>query len=181
MPFSANCPACGAPVVFKSSASFHAVCEFCRSTLVRQGGNLENLGRMADLIEDASPIRLSTEGQYHGVHFAVVGRIQLRYRAGIWNEWHVLFDDQRSGWLSDANGEYLITFLTPPGTALPEFARIMPDDELKLAGRDFVVTDLEEAMCIAGEGELPFAFGASASGSGAGVAGAAVAAGPSWR
>ena len=160
MPFSATCPACGAPVVFKSSASFHGVCEFCRSTLVRHGGNLENLGRMADLVEDASPIRLGTEGRYRGVHFAVIGRIQLRYRAGVWNEWHVLFDDLRGGWLSDANGEYLITFLTPPGATLPEFARIMPDDELKLAGRNLVVTDLEEAMCVAGEGELPFAFGA---------------------
>jgi ribosomal protein S27E len=115
MPFSANCPACGAPVVFKSSASFHGVCEYCRSTLVRHGGNLENLGRMADLVEDASPIRLGTEGIYKGVHFAVIGRIQLSYAAGVWNEWHVLFDDQRGGWLSDANGEYLITFLTPPG------------------------------------------------------------------
>jgi hypothetical protein len=36
----------------------------------------------------------------------------------------------------------------------------MPNDELKLAGRDFTVTNLEEALCIAGEGELPFAFGA---------------------
>lgn len=160
MPYSASCPSCGAPIVFKSSASFHAVCEFCRSTVVRRGANLENLGRMADLVEDASPIRIGTEGQYRGVHFAVIGRIQLRYRAGVWNEWHVLFDDQRSGWLSDAGGEYLITFLTPPGSALPEFTRIMPDDQLKLAGRDFVVTDLEEAMCLAGEGELPFAFGA---------------------
>jgi ribosomal protein S27E len=160
MPFSANCPSCGAAVVFKSSASFHGVCEFCRSTLVRHGANLENLGRMADLIEDASPIRLGTEGQYRGVHFAVIGRIQLRYTAGVWNEWHVLFDDQRGGWLSDANGEYLISFLTPPGATLPEFAALMPNDEIKAAGRDFVVTDIEEAMCIAGEGELPFAFGA---------------------
>ena len=160
MPFSANCPTCGAPVVFKSSASFHGVCEFCRSTLVRHGGNLENLGRMADLIEDASPIRIGTEGQYHGVHFAVIGRIQLRYAAGVWNEWHVLFDDMRGGWLSDANGEYLVTFLKAPGAALPEFAKLMPNDELTLAGKDFVVTDLEEAMCIAGQGELPFAFGA---------------------
>jgi len=160
MPFSANCPACGAPVVFKSSASFHAVCEFCRSTLVRHGGDLENLGRMADLLEDASPIRLGTEGQYQGVHFAVVGRIQLKYVVGIWNEWHLLFDDQRGGWLSDAGGEYAISFLTPPDATLPEYSRLMPDDELKLAGRDFIVTNLEEAMCIAGEGELPFAFGA---------------------
>jgi ribosomal protein S27E len=122
MPFSANCPACGAPVVFKSSASFHGVCEFCRSTLVRHGGDLENLGRMADLLEDASPIRLGTEGRYQGVHFAVVGRIQLRYAAGVWNEWHLLFDDMRGGWLSDAGGEYTISFLTPPGATLPEFA-----------------------------------------------------------
>ena len=160
MPFSANCPACGAPVVFKSAASFHGVCEFCRSTLVRHGGDLENLGRMADLLEDASPLRLGTEGRYQGVHFAVVGRIQLRYESGIWNEWHLLFDDQRSGWLSDAGGEYVISFLTPPGATLPEFAALKPDVELKLAGRDFTVTNLEEAMCISGEGELPFAFGA---------------------
>ncbi|MCF8177795.1 MAG: DUF4178 domain-containing protein [Sulfuritalea sp.] len=160
MPFSANCPACGAPVVFKSSASFHGVCGFCRSTLVRHGGDLENLGRMADLVEDASPIRIGTEGKYQGVHFAVVGRIQLRYAAGVWNEWHLLFDDMRGGWLSDANGEYLVTFLTPPGITLPEFADLMPNDELSLAGRDFVVTDIEEAMCLSGEGELPFAFGA---------------------
>jgi ribosomal protein S27E len=160
MPFSANCPACGAPIVFKSSASFHGVCEFCRSTVVRHGGNLENLGRMADLLEDSSPIQLGTEGQYRGVHFAVIGRIQLRYAAGVWNEWHVLFDDMRGGWLSDANGEYLVSFLTAPGAPLPEFAALMPNDELKLAGKDFVITDLEEAMCISGQGELPFAFGA---------------------
>ena len=86
MPFSANCPSCGAPVEFKSTTSFHAVCAFCQSTLVRHGGNLENLGRMADLIEDTSPIQLGTEGVFKGVHFAVIGRIQLRYAAGLWNE-----------------------------------------------------------------------------------------------
>ena len=160
MPFSANCPACGAPVVFKSSASFHGVCGFCRSTLVRHGGDLENLGRMADLLEDASPIKLGTEGRYKGVHFAVVGRIQLKYASGVWNEWHLLFDDMRGGWLSDAGGEYAVSFLKAPGATLPPFASLMPNDELKLAGTDFIVTDLEEAMCIAGEGELPFAFGA---------------------
>ena len=102
MAFSANCPACGAPVVFRSSVSFHVVCEFCRSTLVRHGGNLENLGKMADLLEDASPIQLATEGSYRGVHFAVVGRIQLRYTAGIWNEWYLLLkNDKKKGqiWL----------------------------------------------------------------------------------
>lgn len=159
MAFSAACPSCGAPVEFKSTASFHAVCEFCRSTLVRHGGNLENLGVMADLVEDASPIRLGTEGVYLGIHFAVIGRIQLRYASGVWNEWHLLFDNQRSGWLSDAGGEYMASFLTPPGKALPAYAELQIDQSLALAGRDWVVTNTEEALCVSGEGELPFAFG----------------------
>ncbi len=160
MAFSAACPSCGAPVEFKSTASFHAVCEFCRSTLVRHGGDLENLGRMADLVEDASPIRLGTEGVYGGVHFAVIGRIQLRYAAGVWNEWHILFDNQRSGWLADAGGEYVVSFLTPPGDALPTYASLSIDGRLAQAKREWVVANKEEAMCVAGEGELPFAFGA---------------------
>jgi hypothetical protein len=36
----------------------------------------------------------------------VVGRIQLRYDAGFWNEWYILFDDGSAGWLSDASGQY---------------------------------------------------------------------------
>jgi ribosomal protein S27E len=160
MPLKATCPSCGAPVVFQSTASLHAVCEFCRSTLVRHGTDLENLGRMADLLADASPLQLGTEGVYQGIHFALIGRIQLKYEAGLWNEWHLLFDDQKSGWLSDANGEYLISFLTPPQREIPAFENLQPEQRLPLAGREWQVTNTEQALCIAGEGELPFAFGA---------------------
>ena len=157
---TANCPSCGAPVRFRSAASFHAVCEFCRSTLVRHGDALENLGRMAELLEDASPLQLGTEGVYRGVHFAIVGRIQLRYASGVWNEWYLLFDDSRGGWLSDANGEYLLSFLTPPAAPLPAFDALQPGQRLSLGRREFAVSDIEQALCLAGEGELPFAFGA---------------------
>jgi hypothetical protein len=94
------------------------------------------------------------------VHFAVIGRIQLKYEAGLWNEWHILFDDQMSGWLSDAGGEYLISALLPSPGGLPEFAALQPDQRITLAGRDFAISNIEAALCIAGEGELPFAFGA---------------------
>jgi hypothetical protein len=45
------------------------------------------------------------------VHFALIGRIQIKYSQGIWNEWHLLFDDMRTGWLSEAGGEYVLTFM----------------------------------------------------------------------
>ena len=132
MALSASCPSCGAPVVFKSAASIFAVCDYCQSTLVRHDQALEDIGKMAALVEDRSPLQLGAEGSYRGVHFALIGRIQLKYSQGYWNEWHLLFDDMRTGWLSEAGGEYVLTFAQQVQELLPKFA------ELKI-GQRFVL------------------------------------------
>lgn len=49
---------------------------------------------------------------WRGTHFAVVGRLQVRWAAGTWNEWYCVFDDGRVGWLGDAAGEYTVSFET---------------------------------------------------------------------
>ena len=153
---TATCPSCGAPVRFRSAASIYAVCEFCRSTLLRSGEDLQNLGRMADLLEDSSLIQIGTEGRFRGEHFGVIGRIQLRHASGLWNEWHILFDKGSSGWLSEAGGEYVVSALTAASEPVPAFETLQPEMSLSLAGQDFLVTDLETARCISGQGELPF-------------------------
>jgi hypothetical protein len=153
---TASCPSCGAPVSFRSAASVYAVCEFCRSTLLRQGEDLENLGRMADLLEDASLIQIGTEGKFRGQHFGVIGRIQLKHESGLWNEWHILFDDGRNAWLSEAGGEYVVSAQVVVNEAIPAFETLSPETVVTLAGRSFSVTDLETARCISGQGELPF-------------------------
>jgi len=153
---SANCPSCGAPVAFRSALSVYAVCEFCRSTLLRNGEDLQNLGRMADLLEDATLIQVGSEGKYRGIHFAVLGRIQLKHESGIWNEWYILFDDGRSGWLSEASGEYIVSALVPVNDPLPAFESLTPEMPVNIAGRRFTVTDIETARCVSGQGELPF-------------------------
>ena len=154
----ANCPSCGAPVRFRGAASIVAICEFCRSTLVRQGAALENVGTMAELIEDASPLQLGTEGRYKGLHFALIGRIQYRYASGSWNEWYCMFDDQRTGWLSDAMGNYLVTFLKRP-KELPPLDAMQPGRRVNLDGKAFEVANIERAHVVAGAGELPFKVG----------------------
>src|SRR3989338_6727427 len=157
---TANCPTCGAQVTFRTVASIMAVCEYCRSTLIRSGDDVENIGKMAELLEDASLIQLGTEGKYKGMHFAVIGRIQLQYPQGIWNEWHLLFDNQRSGWLSDANGDYTVTFLARVPEPLPAMDSLTAGMEVVLNGEPFTVTDIEHGKCIAGAGELLFKVGA---------------------
>ncbi len=151
----ATCPSCGGPLRFRGASSIVAVCAYCKSTLVRDGARLEDIGKQADLLEDDSPIQLGTGGRYRGERFAVVGRIQYRYPAGLWSEWHALFDNGRSGWLSDASREYTMTFLAPPAP-VPPHESLRPGQALSLAGDRYSVADLESAEVIAGEGELPF-------------------------
>jgi hypothetical protein len=157
---TASCPSCGAPVEFKSASSVFAVCDFCRSTLVRHDQALEDIGKMAALVEDRSPLQLGAEGSYKGVHFALIGRIQVKYSQGYWNEWHLLFDDLRTGWLSEAAGEYVLTFMNHVMEPLPQFADLKVGQRFAVAGQAWTVSNLENAECVAGEGELPFKVGA---------------------
>ena len=156
---TARCPSCGAPVEFKSVASVLAVCGYCQSTLVREGDDLASLGRMAALIEDRSPLQRGAEGRWKGRHFALIGRIQLRWEQGLWNEWHLLFDDGKSGWLSESGGEYVISEPLWQPDALPRFSELRVGQALSLAGRAYSITNLLTGECVAGEGELPFKVG----------------------
>jgi hypothetical protein len=157
---AASCPSCGAQVAFRAAGSVLAVCEFCRSTLLRKGADLENLGKMAELAEDTSLVRLGTEGRYQGVHFAVIGRIQLRYGQGIWNEWHLLYDSQRTGWLGEGYGRTFMTHLKAVKEPIPPFSDLKVGTTVTLDGKSFSVAGLDTAKCVAGEGELPFKVGA---------------------
>ena len=157
---TASCPSCGAPVEFKSVASVLAVCDFCQSTLVRQGEELENLGKMAALLEDHSPLQRGAEGRWNGLHFGLIGRIQLKYEQGLWNEWHLLFDDGKSGWLSEAGGEYVFSQPLWTADAMPAFDTLKLGQRHLIDGRMFAVTNILTAECVAGEGELPFKVGA---------------------
>ena len=56
----------------------------------------------------------------------MVGRIQLRYDDGFWNEWYVLFDEGSGGWLSDASGQYVFTLAQGAPSSVPQFEQLKP-------------------------------------------------------
>ena len=154
------CPACGAPVAFRSATSVMAVCAYCRSTLLRDADSVRDIGKMSAVLEDYSPIQITTSGTFEGRNFSVVGRIQLQYDAGYWNEWYLWFDDGTAGWLSDASGQYVITVPVAEGLPqAPQFARITPAANLRYDNADWIAADVREARCVAGEGELPMQVG----------------------
>jgi hypothetical protein len=154
---TSNCPNCGAPVVFRWSSSVQTVCPYCESVLVRTDVDLKKVGQVADLPPAASPLQITTEGQYGSRAFAVTGRIIYAYDQGNWNEWHIAFHDGGDGWISDAQDEYAISFRKEI-SGLPS----QPDAGLgkgfRWDGIAFDVTSLTVAHYAGVEGELPFEY-----------------------
>jgi len=155
---TANCPNCGAPVVFSWSSAVQTTCEFCHSILARTDVDLKKVGEVADLPVDSSPIQIGTEGAYQNKSFVVIGRILYEYEQGGWNEWHIVYNDGTSGWLSDAQLEYDLSWLTKPPKPLPAQDGLRHGQNFDFNGKPYEFTSITTAHYKGVQGELPFEF-----------------------
>ncbi len=149
------CPACGAEVRFHATSSVLAVCSYCHSTLLRDADSVRDIGKMAVLLDDYSPLQIASAGIWRGRQFTVVGRIQLAFDAGSWNEWHVLFDDGESAWLAESVGQYVLTQAQGRCDTAPPFDQLRAGQGWLQDNSHFIFSDIRQARCVAGEGELP--------------------------
>ncbi|MDF3036751.1 MAG: hypothetical protein K0S28_2025, partial [Paucimonas sp.] len=136
-----------------------AVCEYCKATILKDAESVRDIGKMSAVLEDYSPIQIGTSGVYGSQGFTVIGRIQLKYPAGMWNEWYVMFDDGRNAWLGDASGQYMLTIEKQVEGELPSAVLLAPSREFAIDGKRYTVADVRTAQCIGGQGELPFRVG----------------------
>jgi hypothetical protein len=155
---TANCPSCGAPVVFRWSSAVQTTCEFCRSILIRTDVDLQRVGEVADLPQDSSPIQIGTEGTYQNKTFVVVGRIMYEYEQGGWNEWNIVFSDGSTGWLADAQLEYDVSFWTQAPEALPAPKQLKHGHEFNWNDKTYRATSITMAHYKGVQGELPFQY-----------------------
>jgi DNA-directed RNA polymerase subunit M/transcription elongation factor TFIIS len=148
----ANCPACGGSIEFKIGSSVVLVCEHCNSVVARTDRGLEDLGKVAALVETGSPLRRGLTGRIRGGGFRIVGRTQMRHAmGGVWDEWYAAFDSGQWAWLAEAQGKYYITVKT-------ERHDMPPYDVLQVGGTfdSMSVVEMATASVISGEGEIPF-------------------------
>jgi len=156
----ASCPSCGATISFKTNSAIVVVCDYCNSAVARTDKNLQDLGKVADLVDTGSPLDVGLGGSYQGVPFQLTGRAQLGHEAGgVWDEWYAYFADGRWGWLAEAQGRFYVTFhkvldqrLIPPfeslqlGQPIPTISSTMP----------LVVAEKGSARMLGAKGEIPY-------------------------
>lgn len=150
-----KCPSCGAEVPFRTSIALIAVCPYCRCLVQRKDLDLEKLGQEAQLQADGSPLQLGARGEYRGAAFELVGRVQMRLENGFWNEWAMMFADQRQGWLGEAQGVYAVSFRVEAKLSRDP-RELKPGERVEVGGTMFRVRARSQAAYVAAEGELPF-------------------------
>ena len=153
--YRAPCPGCGAPVEFRSAQSTHAVCGYCRSTVVRSGDVLTRVGKMAELFDDHSPLQLQASGHWQGRAFTLVGRLQYKSAAGTWTEWEALLDDGSVASLAEDNGAYVFSVPAKMQRELPLADKFRVGAITAVAGKPFSIASNDQAALVAAQGELP--------------------------
>lgn len=160
---TANCPSCAAPLEFKAGSTIVLVCPFCRSAVARTDRGLNDLGKVAEIAESESPLKLGLKGSFKGNRFELTGRAQYRHEAGgFWDEWYATFSNGWVGWLAEAQGRFYLTFYQPmpQGSSLPAFADLNPGQTtVSVPGAGtLIVTEKGTATTVAAEGEIPYKF-----------------------
>src|SRR4029077_2417458 len=79
------------------------------------------------------------------------------YELGSWNEWHLMLNDRTSGWLSDAQDEYAVSFAAP-GRKLPEAVQCKVGQSFVGDNQRYEITTLTTAHYRGVQGELPFQY-----------------------
>jgi hypothetical protein len=154
----ADCPGCGAPLIFEVSSSMVVVCRNCNSVVARTDLDVEEIGKTAALSDTASALRLGLRGVWQGKSFIITGHAQMKHIAGgIWDEWYVALSNNTWGWLAEAQGKFYMTFQRELQVA-PDFESLNPGSvvpRLPVSGA-LVVSEKASAEIAAVEGELPF-------------------------
>jgi hypothetical protein len=157
----ANCPACGAPVEFKSGQSIVVICSYCRSAVARTDRELKDLGKVAELVETGSPLDVGLRGKWRDQPFELTGRAQLGHQmGGQWDEWYATFSNGWLGWLADAQGRFYLTFQYP----IPDSVQVPLFDQLQLGQQiaglpwptPLMVAETGRATALGAKGEIPY-------------------------
>ena len=146
---------------FKAGSTIVLVCPFCRSAIARTDRGLQDLGKVAEVVESQSPLKLGLKGEFKGARFELTGRAQLKHElGGFWDEWYATFSNGWVGWLAEAQGNFYLTFYQPlpSGVTLPAFDQLQVGQTIDAipSPTPLMVVEKGVATSVAADGEIPY-------------------------
>ena len=129
--------------------------------MARTDRGLDDLGKVAEIADSASPLKIGLQGDFKGHKFELTGRAQLRHElGGFWDEWYATFSNGWVGWLAEAQGKFYMTFFQPlpEGRRVPDFQNLQVGQQIEeIPGNTpLMVTEKGTATSVAADGEIPY-------------------------
>ncbi|MFN8533664.1 MAG: DUF4178 domain-containing protein [Dehalococcoidia bacterium] len=149
-----SCPSCAGPLTIESRFTSLVVCQFCGQTSVVRDTGLDPTGKTAKLTDYASRLRVGGSGTLSGRSFSVLGRVRYRYEDGVWDEWFLRFDDGQPAWLSEDEGEYVLTSKRRLTVPVPPWEQIRVGGTVEVPPQRMFVTEKGAGGIVGAEGEL---------------------------
>jgi len=146
----------------RSAAMPYAVCAYCQTVILRDGDEFREIGKSAVLPFDVSPIQLATVVMSGDQRLEVIGRARWGWEFGSWNEWLLRGQDLSQHWLGEAMGTFMLLSEKPEileSSVAKAFAAgeaISPGSTIDIGDDAFEASDIKQARCLGGEGDLPF-------------------------
>lgn len=150
------CPSCGKMLPLSPGSSYR-VCSSCQSVLKKTGGGFSVEVQNGILPEDMTPLRLGTRGVWQGNNFEIKGRVRFDFMQGYCNQWYIVYNNGKWGWLQEMYGDYCILQDTPLPVAPATLSRAKPGKKVKFTGFEFEFTlqAMYNGTRFTCEGELP--------------------------
>ena len=122
---------------------------------------MADLGKVAEIAESESPLKLGLKGEFKGTRFELTGRAQLKHQAGgYWDEWYATFSNGWVGWLAEAQGRFYLTFYQPlpQGVSLPSYEGLQLGQFVNEipSQTPLMVQEKGVATSVAADGEIPY-------------------------
>ena len=170
----ANCPKCGKAVVFYGDFAMSSICTGCGTIVCRPGRDQAMAGgaaeqpangleppQIGDLTQSDSPLEFGMKGRYQGHDFTMRGVVRLQHDAGgFWDEWYLLFDDGRCGWLAEVQQRLFLTFAIDlkGSVKIPAFNELTIEQRFRLGVVDPPLKVAEKGVGrpVAARGEIPY-------------------------
>jgi len=147
-------------MIFKFAGARAQVCKYCKFLVARTDRGLATVGRVADLVEIASPLVVGNGGYWEKKRFEVEGRVQLD-RVGAssapWQEFFIQLPESGDGyWIAFAQGRWYWTKEVTPTPELPPLGTMRPGQQMQLPMAGGVtIAEVGRRRVVSAEGELP--------------------------
>ncbi len=146
-----NCPQCGSILPIHFSYSKLAQCSSCGSHIFLEDEAAKLAGEQSVLSLEPSLINLNKSFSYDKKSYRAIGHIRYSEGRNSWDEWWVVDTSNNGYWLSIDDGDYILEKEIKFNLPIYSYKELTLDKNIG----GWIVTELNEGICLGFEGELP--------------------------